>query len=478
MPARKPPERVRGVDLFRSLAHPKTLAFVGASFAVTAFVFGCGIRDGEFELPVPWNEQDHSFGRCVGQCSPDYGARPITIEECARVEMGLEFFPVPVWDWEVANVALTGDIQAYTYQDGTTEFLSTSTPTCSVEEAAALGENTTCQANYNPLPAPVDRCGSTQALHVRGGPFREWGGGFGKRLDNVANLAAAAMGGSCPPVPPQEPDPSLPAVCPEFDPYVANAPGVFIPASGATYQFAEIESLYYLMMVDLREWEGISFWARRGPDSQPGFRIALGDRNLDDDVSMLTTAGGLTNPRCRRAKECGCRNHRPCTPGPQGGFFCWDPALDVNVEAQMHPWNHELPRCGATQCDYRYAAYERVPDWPFITPEHGDNFASAATASCNSFTFKNDITRDQCFDPNGLPPPEGPERCGDPWFSPVRLSEDWQFFRVPFTELRQEGYGKEFPVIDLSAITMVRFTWTVGWVDYWIDDVRFYRRQR
>jgi hypothetical protein len=24
-------------------------------------------------------------------------------------------------------------------------------------------------------------------------------------------------------------------------------------------------------------------------------------------------------------------------------------------------------------------------------------------------------------------------------------------------------------------VTVVRFTWTVGWVDYWIDDVRFYR---
>jgi hypothetical protein len=112
-----------------------------------------------------------------------------------------------------------------------------------------------------------------------------------------------------------------------------------------------------------------------------------------------------------------------------------------------------------TACDYRYAAYENEPDWPFITAERTDGFSRAATATCNPYTFKNDITRDQCFDLNGEPPAEGPQRCGDPWFSPVRLSEDWQFFRVPFTELRQEGYGKEFPAIDLSAITMVRFTW-------------------
>jgi hypothetical protein len=120
-----------------------------------------------------------------------------------------------------------------------------------------------------------------------------------------------------------------------------------------------------------------------------------------------------------------------------------------------------------------------VPDWPFLTPEtDATNYRFAATASCNSYTFKNDITREGCFDAkNGPPPPESSERCGDPWFSPVRLSTDWQFFRVPFSELRQEGYGKEFPALDRSAVTMVRFTWSQGWIDYWIDDVRFFRRK-
>jgi hypothetical protein len=469
--------------LFRSLAHPKTFAFVGTSVAATAIVLGCGIRDGELELPVPWNEEDHSFGRCVGQCTPDYGPRPITTEECARVEMGLEFFPEPVWDWE-GQIGTPDEPQAYAYQDGTTEFLSTNTPTCTVETAADLvlwPAESNCQAEYTPTPALVDRCGSTRALHVRGGPFREWGGGLGKRLDNLARAAAENIGSSCglTDIPPEDPDPSRPAFCPKLDPHVQNAPGVVIdPATDDRFRFEQVEPNYYAMRVDLREWDGISFWARRGPDSQPGFRIALGDRNIDDDPSMLETAGGIV-PRCRRAKECGCKNHRPCNPGPDGELYCWDPTLDVHPNDHIHPWNHEPARCGYSQCNNPYAAYENVPDWPFLTPETDlTAFRAAATASCNSFTFQNDITRDYCFDKNGPMPPEGFERCGDPWFSPVRLSENWQFFRVPFTELRQEGYGKEFPAIDLSAITMVRFTWTVGWVDYWIDDVRFYRRQR
>jgi hypothetical protein len=58
----------------------------------------------------------------------------------------------------------------------------------------------------------------------------------------------------------------------------------------------------------------------------------------------------------------------------------------------------------------------------------------------------------------------------------VALTNDWQFYKVPFTELRQEGYGKEFQYLDLSKITLVRFTWMQGWLDVWLDDVRFYRQ--
>src|SRR5262249_15143548 len=154
-----------------------------------------------------------------------------------------------------------------------------------------------------------------------------------------------------------------------------------------THEFNAIA--YYTMQVDLREWEGISFWARRGPDSQPGFRVALGDKNLDDDASMLATAGGIVNPRCRRSKECDCRNHRPCTLGPNGNeYYCWDPKLDATPEAQWHPWNHELYRCGVSACDYRYAAYPGEPDMPFYTPERSDRYSVAVSPNtCETYTF-------------------------------------------------------------------------------------------
>ena len=66
-------------------------------------------------------------------------------------------------------------------------------------------------------------------------------------------------------------------------------------------------------MEDVSAWEGISFWARRGPDSQAGFRVLVGDKYTDDDIAYLMYRIDPRMPRyCERVRECGCLNHRPC----------------------------------------------------------------------------------------------------------------------------------------------------------------------
>src|SRR5690606_444734 len=76
------------------------------------------------------------------------------------------------------------------------------------------------------------------------------------------------------------------------------------------------------MTLDMSEWEGISFWARRTVDSQAGIRIAVGDKFTDDDLSYQQYH---VNPEselyCKRNRECGlkagstdtCIDQRPCT---------------------------------------------------------------------------------------------------------------------------------------------------------------------
>jgi hypothetical protein len=466
VPARKPPERLRGDDLFRSLTHPKTLAFVGVSVAVTALVLGCAREPGEPEFPTPWNADDLAGGQCIQTCQPDFGSSPV---DCAREEAGLEFFPAPVWDFETAEVRMDripGSLKAlqlYTYTDNTSDFLVS-------HDCSRMVPDAYCDPNgYEPNTYPAERCGPTHVLRVRGGPFREWGGGMGRRLAGHAADAADLLDGIDNGTPTCSGD-DAPAFCPEAEPSIDEAPGRPLP-SGPPQPLSRLN--YYEMIVDLREWEGISFWARRGPDSQPGIRVALGDRNTDDDTSFLMSEGGLT-PRCHRTKECGCRNHRPCTRWNLASV-CWDPTRDPEP-VQFPDGTINYPLCGNYACDEEYPAFGR-DDLIFTTPDQDDpNYAG--TNTCAPYTFANDITRESCYDPvSGPLPPESTERCGDPWMAPVRLNTDWTFYRIPFTELRQEGYGKEFPALDLAGVTMVRFTWTVGWIDYWIDDVRFYRHK-
>jgi len=42
----------------------------------------------------------------------------------------------------------------------------------------------------------------------------------------------------------------------------------------------------------------------------------------------------------------------------------------------------------------------------------------------------------------------------------------------------QEGWAKKIPYFDLHSVSVVRLTWDVGFVDYWIDDMRFYKVKR
>ena len=92
--------------------------------------------------------------------------------------------------------------------------------------------------------------------------------------------------------------------------------------------------------------------------------------------------------------------------------------------------------------------------------------------------MRNGITSAWCFDPAANErPAEQSEQCGDHWTSVVNLSNEWQFYTVPFNRMLQQGWAKRSPKLDLTAVSVVRFTWDGGWVDYWIDDVKFYRHK-
>ncbi|HEY4102318.1 MAG TPA: hypothetical protein VGM44_00440, partial [Polyangiaceae bacterium] len=70
------------------------------------------------------------------------------------------------------------------------------------------------------------------------------------------------------------------------------------------------------------------------------------------------------------------------------------------------------------------------------------------------------------------------ERCGDGFTDYVQLSEDWQFYTIPFTEMRQGGYGKVAPFRDLTSAYSITLQWGAGNVDFFFDNISFYRAQQ
>lgn len=369
---------------------------------------------------------------CLGQCQRDPGS---PLMDCAAEEEGLEFAPLQNWDFRGSNAT-----SMYTYTDKS-------------------AQNLTPQG-WEPETTVIARCLGVETeergFHLTGGPYRDWGGGFGVRLEyalgNIGNCDLENREDYCPRI------------------------GTEPPLDTTTF--------------DLTRWDGISFWARRGPDGQPLLRVMIADQRTDDDISYLMYEADPTKPRfCERNRECGCPLSLPCTEVPADDrrlvkndcatematqhipiFICWDKEKDPDL-SQYQP--HQL--CGTAACDCPYEAFPAIPD---VTPAVIRPDQAFTGRSCNEFAFRGGIVDNYCFNPGQDPNPyEGSELCGDHWASPVSLTTDWQFFKVPFTSLLQQGWAKEQHQFDLHAVSMVRFTWDKGYIDYWLDDVRFYREK-
>jgi hypothetical protein len=255
----------------------------------------------------------------------------------------------------------------------------------------------------------------------------------------------------------------------------------------------------------------VSFWARRGPDGQPGLRVALGDQHTDDDLAFEAYKYGEPL-QCERVRECGCRS-KPCSPfacPDKERFFCFEPGVDPDpLCSDLQFGSFKGPCEVAADCttgkpctplscpgDARTRSFcfdPAVDEPPACTREHlecgqteCDSVYDAADESdpqfagrpCTYYEFRGGVVGDFCYDPEIDPPPaENNQLCGDHWLSPVTLTTEWQFFKVPFTDLLQQGWAKKFFVLDLTNAALVRLTFDKGWVDHWIDDVSFYRRR-
>ena len=425
------------------------------------------------------------FGACLGAvalaCSPNHNeaerwaeaaylpppSGSLSCEEYAIHKAKFELLGGPgFWDFE-------GQAEAtYTYTDRTAEIHISNdqlAEAAGTYETATLTDSTVC----NGEGTGVLRLLSRQ-------PFLNWGGGAGRRF------SGASIRQDCP-TPPRENDPPH---CPKLNPLIP-------PEAGGSF----FSNNYYLAIMDLSEWEGISFWARRGARAQPGIRVNFADIYVDDDISFLMSGYDM-KPYCRRALSCDCSGDRRCvnvadegnvkeeyclTPAEeelyherkQSGAEGVEPTITTPPEQQLR-----LDRCGQSKCEAMSQTFTMYGDPAFgVDLTH---FPDSGNRRCQPYFFKSDVQSiyntpdvNHCYDAeNGPFPAENYEKCGDNWMASVYLTTEWKFYRVPFTAFQQQGWAMKSARLDVANLTMIRFTWGAGRVDHYLDNVRFYRRKR
>lgn len=409
------------------------------------------------------------------QCSLCTVDPPHLQVDCAKEEEGTEFLPVTIWDFDQTIAT-----NLYMYNDASGLFSSTG-------------------KSWEPDTDAEDWCtGRTgnKVFHYQAGPFTNWGGAIGRHFKclngssvhgedklGASDLGSVGCGSSndglnaC--VVPAEnatPEEWLAwGVCPERD-----KQAMMTGEAG----LAGHEEYLLGMSLDLSEWDGISFWARRSSDSQAGIRVSIGDKFTDDDMSYLQYHVNPDDKRaCERNVECGCNGNSPCyaklvseylgTTPPAGEtplMRCWDLPPALHRSSSMTDADPLLPpECGQGMCTTDESGTPRM----FDALQHADMQRQGTT--CQQYRFNGGIENLLCYKADGLQPQENSQLCGDHWTYPVYLSTEWQFYKVPFTSLLQQGWAKKFDKLDVSTATMIRFQWSTGWMDFWLDDVRVYR---
>jgi hypothetical protein len=286
-------------------------------------------------------------------------------------------------------------------------------------------------------------------MHFRGGLFRKWGGGVSHAFaDPVGKYclnqdAGKPVNDYCPPRP-------------ASDAAVDSAGLPLGPKPGVDYQQSHD-------FFDVSSYDGVAFWARRGPEGFDRALVILTDK---------FTSGRLARENqkfCRRVRECHtrCLSGAPCSPddptASKPTYRCFDPAttslISIAIDSQL---DLMYPRCGPSAC---------TSPQSYVDLDFDDK-------QCRPYTYGADGESGEfCWNPGDPPPAGRDDRCQDGWQTSVDLTPDWQFYALPFSAFNQVGFGKRAPYMDLESLDTLAFGAVMGWSDVYFDNVTLYRRK-
>jgi hypothetical protein len=370
----------------------------------------------------------------IGEGKPDPGSKPVNV---AKAENGYQF----AWLWDLDPSREGKAWATFTYDDNTSDFV------LPIRDPSKTGWG---WGGWEPLSDPVPAGqGPLWAVRFKGGPFTEYGGGFGMSLRTISNSYSDAL-------------------LPRSD----NA-SIGLLEQTPSAEFPDPSAGAY----DLSTWDGVAAWVRRGPEGQSTMRLGITERNSAEDLnsSAVVDYGSLKPPGieegqyCRRWRTCGCGAGTPCTlvTGTTDQFRCYDPELDTAAPADVLANQIKYPHCGTSRCkDGNPSTIGPDPD-----PIFKDKSCSPAlTDDGHSDMF--------CYDPATDPlPPAKRERCNNPFSRGVTVTTDWQLIKVPFSELRQADEANVAGEMDLKSVKQLVVTYGGGWIDFWVANVGFYRKQ-
>lgn len=146
------------------------------------------------------------------------------------------------------------------------------------------------------------------------------------------------------------------------------------------------------------------------------------------------------------------------------------------AHVQLHRWisrEGTLGRSFSPSAPFDASEYEGVSFWARTVPGARSMFRLSLP---DAFTDENSEV-------DGVPvcqfinPKELTDNSCDKFGKYFLTTSDWQFITIPFSEMRQAGFGKQAPYFDITRLLGIGFDYKQGQWDFWIDDVGFYRKK-
>jgi hypothetical protein len=189
-----------------------------------------------------------------------------------------------------------------------------------------------------------------------------------------------------------------------------------------------------------------------------------------------------------------CQNGEPCSASTMGEtdvagntvYRCYNPKKGAipgsngGVGASSDLVDEAYPRCNP-HVDAQGVPFPKDPVTHTYTHGSACTFRSTYPDAdfegkeCRPYTFTSGESGEYCFNADDPAPPSRQERCNDGFTSMLQLSEDWQFYTVPFSDMRQGGYGKVAKEFDLTSVYSVTLGWGPGNMDIYLDNVSLYK---